>query len=50
MEQLWRTVPAGPDREMELRARADLPMRQRAFARAFLTAAQEAIDEFKRDD
>lgn len=46
MEQLWLTVPPGPDLELEREARAALPGRQLLFARAFMEIATLAIKEF----
>lgn len=43
MELLWSTVSAGPDLEMEAQAKNILPERQRAFGRAFVEIAREAI-------
>lgn len=47
MEDLWNTVPPGPDHAMEAAARAAFPARERDFARAFVRIAQEAIDDFR---
>jgi glycosyltransferase involved in cell wall biosynthesis len=44
MEQIWNSVPSGPDLALEDFARKALPDRQRAFAQAFVHIAQEAID------
>ncbi len=47
LEQLWRTIPPGPDFELEGQARAALPARQRAFASKFLDVARETIQAFQ---
>jgi len=42
LEMLWRTGAAGPDLDLEGAARAELPLRQLAFAQSFMAIAREA--------
>jgi len=49
LEMLWRTIPAGPDLELEAEARRALPHRQREFANSFLNVAREAMEASRRD-
>jgi glycosyltransferase involved in cell wall biosynthesis len=46
MTAVWSNVPAGPDREMEAAARAELPRRQAAFGHELLGLFNEARAEF----
>jgi glycosyltransferase involved in cell wall biosynthesis len=46
MAVLWNNLPAGPELELERRARAALLGRQRKFARSFLDIVRDAIQDF----
>jgi glycosyltransferase involved in cell wall biosynthesis len=41
MAAIWREASPGPDRALEARARAALPLRQRTFAQAFVDLARD---------
>lgn len=46
MQEIWESTAPGPDRALEEAARAVLPRRQMAFARAFMDMVKEAISRF----
>ena len=43
LEQIWRECGAGPDTNLEARARRELPLRSQQFAQTFVSVVHEAL-------
>jgi glycosyltransferase involved in cell wall biosynthesis len=47
LDPIWRETKPGPDTDLESEARHDLPKRLRAYGEAFISVAQEALEEIR---